>query len=147
MTAERRGLALDTSVIIAALLRWHEHHEVAKRLLNAALDEQPAILPTRVLVESFSVLTRSPAPDRIAPAVAVAILAESLRETTRTVDFPAGDRWRFLHEAIADEAAGGAIYDAEIIRMAVSAGARGIVTLDRSHFERLAPPELEVISN
>lgn len=147
MTSERRGLAIDTSVVIAGLLRWHEHHEVAKRLLNRALDEPPAILPTRVLVESFSVLTRSPPPNRIAPAVALGLLVESLREWTRTVDFPPEERWPMLREAVADDAAGGAIYDAEIIRMACAAGARGIVTLNRSHFERLAPPTFEVISD
>lgn len=147
MTFERRGLAIDTNVVIAALLGWHDHHEVAKRLLNMALDEEPAILPTRVLVESFSVLTRSPAPNRIAPRRALALLSESLRAVTQVVDFPAAERWHLLHEAVGDDAAGGAVYDAEIVRMAVAAGARGIVTLNRSHFERLAPTGFEVISN
>ena len=41
--------------------------------------------------------------------------------------------------------AGGAVYDAEIAEAAYRAGARRLLTLNRRHFERLAPEGLEIV--
>jgi len=41
--------------------------------------------------------------------------------------------------------AGGAVYDAAIAHAAFGAGARTLLTLNRTHFERVAPAGLEVV--
>ena len=57
--ADRSVLALDSSVIIAALQSWHVQHSAARASLDAALGSDDEILvPSRVLVECFSVMTR-----------------------------------------------------------------------------------------
>jgi len=147
MPRAEHGLALDTSVIVPTLLTWHDRHVSALSLYRAALAEGPVIVPTRVLVESFSVITRMPAPHQLAPAAAVELLSTNLRGKTRAVDFPADERWHFLEASARAGVSGGAVYDAEIVHTAVAAGARGIVTFDRSDFERHAPPGFEVIPN
>lgn len=43
------------------------------------------------------------------------------------------------------EIAGGTVYDALIAEAAHRAGARSLVTLNRQHFERLAPEGLEIV--
>ena len=53
---------------MAAFLSWHEHHERARR----ALVQDIRAVPMRVVAEVFSVLTRLPAPHRIAPQSAIA---------------------------------------------------------------------------
>jgi predicted nucleic acid-binding protein len=58
--------ACDTSVLVPAFASWHDHHEVARATLVGGL-----VVPASVLVETYSVLTRLPAPYRM-PAGAVA---------------------------------------------------------------------------
>ena len=64
--------ALDTTVVIAALSPWHESHETAQ----AACGPE-ARIPSHVLLEAYSVLTRAPEPFRVLPALAAEILSRS----------------------------------------------------------------------
>ena len=57
--------AADTSVVIAAFASWHEHHEQARRALDASLK-----LIEHCALESYSVLTRLPSPHRTSARVA-----------------------------------------------------------------------------
>ena len=51
--------AADTSLVIAAFASWHETHDAARRALDAGLR-----LPEHCALETYSVLTRLPAPHR-----------------------------------------------------------------------------------
>ena len=62
-------IALDTSVVVAALLGCHEAHEAARQAARGGA------IPAHALLESYSVLTRLPAPHRLAPDVASRLLA------------------------------------------------------------------------
>ena len=57
----------DTSVLVPALLSWHPAHEECR----AAVVEV-AVLPSHVFLETYSVLTRLPAPHRVAARDAAA---------------------------------------------------------------------------
>jgi predicted nucleic acid-binding protein len=144
-TAESRGLALDTSLVVAALLSWHEQHREAARLLSQILDEGRVILPTRVLIESYSVLTRLPAPHRLAPHDAFSLLTENLRAEVELAELPVADRWQRLQALAEDDVVGGAVYDAEIVQAAIEVGAGGIATLNLSDFRRLSPADFAVV--
>lgn len=61
--------ALDSSVVVAALLGWHDAHQPARR---AAAGNA---IPSHALVETYSVLTRLPAPHRLPSEVAGELLA------------------------------------------------------------------------
>lgn len=63
--------ACDTSVLVAALLPWHVAHEAARAALATVTH-----LPAHVVVETYSVLTRLPAPHRVAPADAAQALSQ-----------------------------------------------------------------------
>ncbi len=56
------GVTPDTSVVIAGLSSWHPDHDLARPVLA----DKPPIL-AHVLSESYSVLTRLPAPRRLDP--------------------------------------------------------------------------------
>lgn len=62
-------LAVDTSVVVPALLASHAQHEPC-RVAAAG-----AAIPAHVLVEAYSVLTRLPTPHRLSPEVADSLLA------------------------------------------------------------------------
>jgi len=132
------GTALDTSVIVPAVLAWHEHHAVAVRVVRDALGAaERAIVPVPALVEAFSVLARLPPPWRIRPEDAHRLLAENFREGTRVVGLDGDEVWSLLDAALASQVAGGAIYDAHITACARKAGAARLLTFNRRDFERL----------
>lgn len=116
-------IAVDTSVVVAALASWHEAHAVASR----ALKRRPRI-PAHVLIESYSVLTRLPPPHRMQPDLALELLRRRFRETPLTLS--GKGHVPLLRLAVEERVVGGAIYDALVGLTAKSAGAT-LLTRDR----------------
>ncbi len=99
---------VDTSVIVASFATWHEHHDVAVEAI-AKLD----VVVAHCLLETYSVLTRLPAPHRMAPEVVANYL--QLAFGSRTVVSLGPTELRQLVQTCCGLAlAGGAIYDAVI---------------------------------
>ena len=109
-------IAADTSVVVAAFASWHEGHAAASR----ALQRKPR-LPAQVLVESYSVLTRLPAPHRAAADLVDAFLAERFAGAILTL--PEQALRALLNAAASTGIIGGAVYDALIAGTARHAGA------------------------
>jgi predicted nucleic acid-binding protein len=116
--------AADTSVVIAAFASWHENHADARR----ALDDGELLLIEHCALETYSVLTRLPAPHRASGAVA--------REFLRT-RFPQPflrmsprDYRAFILDLPERNVEGGAAYDALVAATAISNGAE-LLTCDR----------------
>lgn len=129
-------LAVDTSVLVAGLLPWHEHHAAALPALQGGLSEGMA-LPLPALIESYAVMTRLPAPWRLSAADAASLLTRSFQGRARIVSLDFMDAWPFLHEVVSQAVSGGATYDAHIVACARKAGATRLVTFNRRHFERM----------
>lgn len=136
---------LDTSVIVAALQSWHEHHESAWEQLTEVLASGSAALPARVLVEAFSVMTRMPAPHRLSPQDAFTLLESTFKGSTPLLQLASDAYWPLLEALAKDGIGGGTVYDAEIVACAQEAGAQQILTLNRRHFERLVPDRIRVL--
>lgn len=135
------GLALDTSVIVSALMARHEHHARAASALTRALaGSEPVIVPIPALVESYSVLTRLPPPFRIGPDAAREALALTFEGRASLAAPQADGFWRFLASLVPLQVAGGATYDAVILECARAAGAAALLTFNARDFERLAAP-------
>jgi predicted nucleic acid-binding protein len=125
-------IAVDTSVVVAAFASWHDGHDSAA----AALARRPRI-PAHVLIESFSVLTRLPAPHRSPPEVVASFLDEHFPQAPLSLPGPAIRA--LVLAAATNRISGGAIYDALIAESARRAGAM-LLTRDRralSTYERL----------
>jgi len=135
--AEAAGTALDTSVMVPALLSWHEHHHAALPVVQEALAGREAlILPLPALIEAFAVLTRLPPPWRLRPEVAHKLLYDTFQGRARVVGLDGDEAWALLDGALKSEISGGATYDAHIAACALKAGAACLVTFNRRHFER-----------
>lgn len=141
-------IALDTSVIVAALLSRHEHHPRAWAALDRSLRdaEGPPLLPVPSLLESFSVLTRLPPPWRVSPQDAHRLLADTFRPTARLVAMEGDAAWALLEGAVAHGIAGGAIQDAHIAACARLGGAHALWTFNRRDFDRLDLGDLEIVT-
>jgi len=113
----------DTSLVIAAFASWHESHESARRALDSGLR-----LIEHCALETYSVLTRLPAPHRAAGPVVRDFLqarfpAPFLRLSARAYK-------DFILALPEYRVTGGTAYDALVAATAASCGAE-LVSCDR----------------
>ena len=65
----RRLFALDTSCMVAAVCGWHVQHAAAAAEIERRLDRgERMVIAAHAVAEAYAVLTRLPAPHRLAPA-------------------------------------------------------------------------------
>ena len=138
--------ALDTSVLVAGLLSWHESHASTLRALQGALRSgRGLVVPLPALLEAYAVMTRLPAPHRLAPRSAFELLAGSLESRSVVVGLIGSEAWTLLRTLSVEGIAGGRAYDAAILACAVKAGAKRLLTLDAADFGRLDPHGIEIV--
>ncbi len=129
-------IALDSSSMVAAVCSWHERHAVVAADIERRLDAGGRLaIPAHALIEAYAVLTRLPAPHRIAPADAWALLAANFVEPAELVALDGQAHAMLLARLAASGTGGGRTYDALIAEQAARAGANVLVTLDPRHFE------------
>ena len=129
----------DTSVLIAAVSSWHEHHSRthAEIELRERSDEQ-LVIATHSLAETYAVLTRLPAPFRLRTADALALIERNWGDTP-AVHLTAPEIWDALHEAQRRTVTGGQMYDVLIAVAALKARASTIVTWNVRHYAAFSP--------
>ena len=116
-------IAADTSLVVAAFASWHESHEGARRALDAGLR-----LIAHCALETYSVLTRLPAPHRCSGAVVREFL--QTRFPQPFLRLPARAYKDFILELPDHDVTGGAAYDALVAATAAACGAE-LLTCDR----------------
>ena len=109
---------------MAAALPWHESHAAAR----SALPRQKTPLLAQVGVETYSVLTRLPPPQRVPASVAWTYLRESF--ALPPLVLTRQGYVRLLDLAVEEGITGGALYDALVAFTAREAAAT-LLTLDR----------------
>lgn len=97
-------LTADTSVVVASIATWHEHHDRALDALS-----QVRALPAHVLLEAASVLSRLPHGLAQPTSVAAELLGESFPE--EPLSLPGGEYWVLLDALSEAGIRGGAVYD------------------------------------
>ncbi|MDA1311993.1 MAG: PIN domain-containing protein [Acidobacteria bacterium] len=136
-------IGLDTSCVVALLCGWHERHRDTVAALRIIAPER-VVICANVILESFAVLTRLPAPYRLAASQTEELLESNFREA-RIVSV-VGPDCRLAMAAVARMASrGGKVYDAAIAHSTARAGAATILTWNVKDFVTVAPPELRVI--
>jgi toxin FitB len=115
--------AVDSSIALAALLGDHEAHDLAETVLR-----QCDVTIAHVMSETYSVLTRLPAPRRVDAASAAQIVKSRLHGRVITLD--AKTHSVALGELAAARVSGGATYDGLI---ALAARAHGVELVSRDH--------------
>lgn len=115
----------DSSVLVPALAQWHPQHENARVAVRAA-----SLVIAHVVIETFSVLTRLPAPHRIS----VTDAAEAVSGLPWTpVGLPADEQAQLVSHAGRLSIGGGAVYDGLI---AAAARHHGLTVLTRDRRSR-----------
>lgn len=129
-------MLVDTSVAVALAVADHEHHETTFDVLRG----RRLGLAGHAAFETFSVLTRLPAPARRTPASAARLLAKSFPHSR----FLGADATRALLEQLDSIGiAGGSVYDALVGATAAEHAVR-LVSRDRRALETYRALDVEV---
>jgi predicted nucleic acid-binding protein len=128
--------ALDTSCMVAAVCTWHEHHLAAVTSIEQRLERgERLVVVAHSLVESYAVLTRLPAPHRLAPADAWALVEANFVKHATVVALNAAGHAAALARLAKAGIGGGRTYDAMIAASAAHAKADVLLTFNPRHFD------------
>ncbi len=127
----------DTSVLIAAVLVQHVHHQPSSAAYLRA-DKKSACCGAHTLAEMYASLTRLPGSQRMGGDQALLLLDDILRRFT-IITLDEQDYCSAITSAAPEGVVGGMIYDALLARCALKAKAMTIYTWDVEHFRRLGP--------
>ena len=137
--------ALDTSCMVAAVCTWHERHAVAIAGIEQRLDRGERLtVAAHALLEAYAVLTRLPAPHRLAPADAWALVKGNFVDTATVVALNAAAHIALLNRLAKMGMGGGRSYDAVIATCAGQAKVDALLTCNPRHFDP-APEGVAVI--
>jgi predicted nucleic acid-binding protein len=115
--------AADTSLVVAAFASWHEHHKLARPVLDSGVR-----LIEHCALETYSVLTRLPPPHRCAGVVVRDFIRARFPQPFLRLDVA---KYRdFVMQLPEHDVSGGAAYDALVAATAAGCGA-DLVTFDR----------------
>jgi predicted nucleic acid-binding protein len=118
-----QSVTYDTSVLVAALVSWHEKHHLAREVIGRSAP----VVPAHVLMETYSVLTRLPPPHRLAPETVL----DALRIVSADLLTLSPDRYLGILTGMASRGLkGGAVYDALVGATALEHD-RTLLSLDR----------------
>jgi len=136
---------LDTSCIVALLSAGHEQHPATREgyIARRRRGEQP-VIPVHALLETYSVLTRSPAPLFVRPAQVREMFVENFHEVAEIPALTSKLCLETLDELAARAIGGGVVYDAVIAQSCADAGARVLLTWNARDFLRVAVSGLEI---
>lgn len=113
----------DTSLAVAAFASWHERHEAARRVLDGGIH-----LVEHCALETYSVLTRLPAPHRVRGDIVRDFITARFPQPFLRLS---AEAYRAFISGLPERAVvGGAAYDALVAATAAEHAAE-LVTCDR----------------
>jgi predicted nucleic acid-binding protein len=131
--------------MVAAICTWHERHAVAVAAIEQRLDRGDRLaVAAHAIIEAYAVLTRLPAPHRLAPADAWALVKANFVEPATVVALSGPAFITLLNRLASNGIGGGRSYDAVIAVSASQAKANALLTFNPRHFDP-APDGLSVI--
>jgi predicted nucleic acid-binding protein len=146
MTRAAATLFVDTCCIIAPVCGWHKFHPKAAAEIEQRLEKREQLATAaHALAEAYAVLTRMPAPHRLAPADALALIEGNFTDGARVIALDAAGYRSLLKRAPRDGLSGGRTYDAIIAECAVRARAATLLTFNALHFQALDATQVRVV--
>lgn len=137
---------VDTSCIIAAVCAWHTYHALAADEIDRRLSARELLATAaHALAEAYAVLTRIPAPHRLSPADALALLEGNFIDNAKVVALDAAGYRSLLRRAGRDGISGGRTYDAVVAECALKAKAGTLLTFNVRHFADLEAAGVRVV--
>jgi predicted nucleic acid-binding protein len=131
---------LDTSVLVAAVVKQHENHPRAYAVLDRVQSgKDEGFVSAHSLAELYAVLTKAPVPFRHTPEQALLSIEENVVKHFKVAGLTGNDYTTLLREAALAGIQGGTVYDAVLLKCAAKTAAEKIFTLNLRHFQAIAP--------
>lgn len=122
--------------MVAAVCTWHEHHDRARDRIERRLDRGDTLaVSAHAVTEAYAVLTRLPAPHRLAPADAWALVKTNFVDPATLVTLNADAYLAVLGRLAAAGIGGGRSYDALIAACASQSRVDTLFTFNPRHFD------------
>ena len=137
-------VAADATVLVAAVVSWHERHEAAANAIESALARKSLVIPSAALIDAYAILTRLPAQHRLPHAEAFHLLRSNFAPA-RLAGPRTRDAWSVLRRLSVAPIGGSDTYDAQMIEIARDAGAKTLLSFRRGELERLAIQGIEIV--
>jgi predicted nucleic acid-binding protein len=128
---------LDASVLVAALVDIEPFHQPCARLL---LSDEPKLVRSHGLAETFSILTGGRLSLRLSSATATQLIEVNLLPRVKFIDLTPGAVVTALKESELRGVRGGAIHDYLHLAAARKAKAEILYTLNLGHFRAFHRP-------
>ena len=131
---------LDTSVLVAALVKPHpEHLRSLPWLTKSKSKSNELVIASHTIAELYAVLSTLPVSPRISPGLAWRLIHESIEPNVSIVSLTSSDYSAIVKHLSDLGLSGGTVYDALIVKAAQKSGAGRIVTLNTNDFKRVWP--------
>ena len=130
------AFALDSSCMVAAICTWHEHHRAAAAEIERRLARRERLtVAAHAVVETYAVLTRLPAPHRLAPPDAWALVKANFVTRATVAPLTAAGHTTLLDRLASNGVGGGRTYDRLIAACAVEANVDVLLTFNPRQFD------------
>lgn len=122
--------------MVAAVCTWHERHSVTAAAIERRLQRgERLVIAAHALLEAYAVLTRLPAPHRLAPSDAWALVKTNFVERATVVALSGPAYLTLLNRLVPMGIGGGRSYDAIIAACARQGKVDALLTLNARHFD------------
>jgi predicted nucleic acid-binding protein len=133
----------DTTVLVAAVLEDHEHHERSFAVLSST-KRSSAFCTAHNLSEVYATLTCYPGKDRLSAEQAL-IALEKIEERLTIIALDATEHIAAIRTFAAKRIVGGMLYDGLIAACALKARAEILYTWNTVHFKMLGEEVAHII--
>lgn len=122
--------------MVAAVCAWHERHDAARTRIDVRFTRSDGLaVSAHALTETYAVLTRLPAPHRLAPADAWALVKANFVDSATVVTLSSDAYCAVLRGLAEAGIGGGRSYDALIAACASQARVDTLFTFNPRHFD------------
>ena len=138
-------LLLDTGCILALVASWHERHDDVSRAVEQRMKKKARLaLTEHSLIETYALLTRLPAPWRLGPADAHALLSKNFSKGAKLATLHGPEHLKLLDRLLELGLTGGHSYHALTVAAAEKLTPCTLLTLDVGAYAGLDAPGLTI---
>jgi predicted nucleic acid-binding protein len=122
--------------MVAAICAWHVRHAAAAAEIERRLDRgERMAIAAHAIAETYAVLTRLPAPHRLAPSDAWTLVRTNFVENAALVTLGGPAHVAVLETLAGAGIGGGRTYDGLIAACAGASRAKALLTFNSRHFD------------
>ncbi|MBI2336689.1 MAG: PIN domain-containing protein [Deltaproteobacteria bacterium] len=139
-------ILIDTSVMVAATLKEHRHHQASFALIKKVMDGKiKGYLCSHSLAEAFAVLTAMPIQPRISSELALELMQNNFAKNFSIIELKKADYFAAMARVCKTALKGGILYDALIVQAALRMQIPSLYTWNIQHFGHLSFEEVSIL--